>query len=160
MSRRPRNMPTISVAVTTRSRPVFLEECLRSVLSQTLPATEIVVSQEGEDAQTAAVIAKCKVAGAPIQHVRNVPPLGQLLNRRQALQLTTGEFVAMLDDDDAWSEDFLSETASHLQASECDFCSTDHHLMDVDSRILEDESESSSSRFGTRPEFAKALTTV
>jgi len=113
-----------------------------------LPATEIVVSEEGEDAQTAVVIARCKGAGAPIRHVRNVPPLGQLLNRRQALQLTTGEFVAMLDDDDAWSEDFLSETASHLQASECDFCSTDHHLMDIDSRVLEEESESSSSRFG------------
>jgi hypothetical protein len=54
----------------------------------------------------------------------------------------------MLDDDDAWDDDFLSETASRLQASECGFCSTDHHLMDAESHILEQESDSSSSRFG------------
>jgi glycosyltransferase involved in cell wall biosynthesis len=148
LSQHPRNIETISVAVTTHFRAVFLDECLRSVLSQTLRATEIVVSEDGADADTAVVLAKHKAAGAPIRHVRNDPPLGQLMNRRQALQLTTGDFVAMLDDDDAWNDDFLSETVSCLQASECDFCSTDHHLMDADSRILEEESDSSSSRFG------------
>jgi glycosyltransferase involved in cell wall biosynthesis len=138
----------ISVAVTTCSRPEFLDECLRSVLTQTLPAAEIVVSEDGEDAQTALVIRTHKAAGAPIRHIRNVPPLGQIMNRRQAFQLTSGEFVAMLDDDDAWSEDFLSETASRLRANECGFCSTDHHLMDAHSHILEEESGSSSLRFG------------
>jgi glycosyltransferase involved in cell wall biosynthesis len=141
-------MTNISVAVTTCSRPAFLDECLRSVLGQTLPATEIVVSEDGEDAQTSLVLARYKAAGAPVRHVRNVPPLGQLLNRRQALQLTTGDLVAMLDDDDAWDQGFLSETALRLQESGSYFCSTDHHLMDANSQVLEEASESSSSRFG------------
>src|SRR5436190_15365353 len=118
---------TISVAVTTRARAGLLDECLRSVLNQTLPASEIVVSEDGEDGETAAIVGRYKADGAPIRYVRNVPPLGQLGNRQRAFQLTAGDFVSMLDDDDAWCETFLSETLAAIQASKCGFCSTDHY---------------------------------
>jgi glycosyltransferase involved in cell wall biosynthesis len=77
-----------------------------------------------------------------------VPPLGQLANRQQAFWLTTGDFVAMLDDDDAWSDDFLANTHAALDANDCSFCSSDHYIMDSDSQILGDESNAASIRFG------------
>ena len=143
-----RNQASISVAVPTRARAEMLDECLRSIMSQTLPASEIVVSEDGEDAETAAVVRSHKAAGAPIRHLRNLPALGQLGNRQQALVNTTGEFVAMLDDDDAWNETFLGETFAAIRASECGFCSTDHYIMDADSHLLDAESHAASNRFG------------
>ncbi len=139
---------SISVAVTTRARADLLDECLGSILRQTLIASEIVVSEDGEDDETAAVVRRHMALGAPIRHVRNLPPLGQLGNRQRALQLTTGDFVAMLDDDDSWSETFLSETLAAIEASNCGFCSTDHYIMDAASNVSEEESHAASTRFG------------
>ena len=147
-SRDPPKRASISVAVPTRARAALLDECLSSILSQSLPASEIVISEDGEDGETAAVVRRCKAAGAPIRHVRNLPPLGQLGNRQRALQLTTGDFVAMLDDDDAWSENFLSETFAAMEAGDCGFCSSDHYIMDAASRVIEEESDAASERFG------------
>jgi glycosyltransferase involved in cell wall biosynthesis len=140
--------PKISVAVPASGRPRFLEECLMSVMRQTLPASEIIVSEDGQDAQNAMIVERYVAAGAPIWHITNVPPLGQFANRQQAFRLTTGDFVAMLDDDDAWNDDFLSETYTALEANGCSFCSSDHYIMDADSRILDDESNAASIRFG------------
>jgi glycosyltransferase involved in cell wall biosynthesis len=121
---------------------------LRSILNQTLPASEIVVSEDGDDVETGVVVRSYKALGAPIRHVQNVPPLGQLRNRQQAFQLTTGDFAAMLDDDDAWDESFLRETFAAIEASKCGFCSTDHFIMDANSRVLDHESQAASNRFG------------
>jgi glycosyltransferase involved in cell wall biosynthesis len=141
-------VPKISVAVPASGRPRFLEECLQSILRQTLPASEIIVSEDGHDAENAAVVERYVASGAPISHIANVPPLGQLANRQQAFRLTTGDFVAMVDDDDAWSDDFLAETYGALDASDCSFCSSDHYIMDSRSQILGDESNAASIRFG------------
>ena len=146
--RDPHKAPTISVAVPTRARPSLLDECLFSIRSQSLPPFEIVVSEDGDDLATAAVVRRHRAAGAPIRHVRNVPPLGQLGNRQRALQLTTGNFVAMLDDDDVWSETFLSETFAAMEASNCGFCSTDHYIIDAASCVINEESEAASNEFG------------
>jgi glycosyltransferase involved in cell wall biosynthesis len=140
--------PKISVAVPASGRPRFLEECLLSVIRQTLPASEIVVSEDGQDAKNAIIVERYIAAGAPIRHITNVPPLGQFANRQQAFRLTTGDVVAMLDDDDAWNDDFLGETFGALEANGCSFCSSDHYIMNADSQILDDESNAASIRFG------------
>jgi glycosyltransferase involved in cell wall biosynthesis len=138
----------ISVAVTTRARARLLDECLLSIVNQTVIPFEIIVSEDGEDSETAAVVQRHAAVGAPIRHVRNVPPLGQLGNRQRALQLTTGDFVAMLDDDDTWNETFLSETLAAIEASHCGFCSTDHYIMNDASKVSEEDSRAASNRFG------------
>jgi glycosyltransferase involved in cell wall biosynthesis len=141
-------VPNISVAVPASGRPRFLDECLQSIVDQTLPACEIVVSEDGRDPENAAIVEKYAGAGAPIRHVTNVPGLGQLANRQQAFRLSTGDFVAMLDDDDAWSPDFLRATHAALEASGCGFCSSDHFIMGTDSNLLIRESIAASKRFG------------
>jgi glycosyltransferase involved in cell wall biosynthesis len=139
---------TVSVAVTTRGRPGLLAECLRSILDQAEPATEIVVSEDGVDQRTAEVVGAFQKENPAVRYVRNDKPLGQLLNRQRALLLTTGDFVAMLDDDDVWSEDFLAVTLSRIQWSGCGFCSTDHHIIGADSSVMSVESDAATARFG------------
>lgn len=141
--------PSISVAVPTRRRSHYLERCLRSILAQTLPADEIVVSEDGDDPETAAVIRRLGREGAPIRHERNLPPLGQGGNRRRAFELTTGDFVAMLDDDDEWEPEFLAEMRSALREHpECGFAMADHWLIDQDGNVLSADSDAATRRFG------------
>ncbi len=63
-SRDPPKRASISVAVPTRARAALLDECLSSILSQSLPASEIVISEDGEDGETRRWCAAVK----PLEH--------------------------------------------------------------------------------------------
>lgn len=148
LERRPGPNVTISVAVPTHKRPRYLQAALDSVLHQTRPPDEVIVSEDGSDPETAEVVHRY-AANLPIRHLTNVPPLGELRNRRQAFAATHGTFVAMIDDDDEWEPTFLETTSRELLAHpECGFCSSDHWLMDADGQVLVEASEASTRRFG------------
>lgn len=141
--------PKISVAVPTYKRPEFLRECLGSLFRQTLPPDEIVISDDGGDPETKAVIESFDPGRIAVRHVVNRPSLKQFANRVQAFRLTTGEFVAMLDDDDRWHDTFLETTVQALaEHPDCSFCSTDHDIMDQTGKIDPAASDLSSKRFG------------
>ena len=139
---------TVGVAIPTSGRPRYLEECLASVLGQTRRPDEVVVSDDGGDAEAAAVVARF-AADLPIRHIVNVPPLREQRNRRQAFRETTSTFVAMVDDDDAWEQRFLEVTSRTLaEHPGCGFCSTDHWWMDADGHVLTGLTEKNSRAFG------------
>ena len=105
----------ISVAVTTHKRPDYLKDCLDSILNQTLLPNELVISEDGEDFNTRGLINQYIIdfPQVNIHHIVNKIPLGQLANRRQAIKATTGEYVAMLDDDDIWNDRFWKQLMGH-----------------------------------------------
>jgi len=130
--------PGVSVAVTTFKRPRYLHACITSLIHETVKPHQIVISQDDCDLET-----------IPINHIQNSPPLGQLRNRQQAVQLCGGELIAVLDDDDIWEDRFLERTIEELLSNpDCGFCSTDHFLIDSEGLIMDVETELSSQRFG------------
>jgi glycosyltransferase involved in cell wall biosynthesis len=133
----------ISVAVTTHRRPKYVKECLLSICNQTYLPSEIIISQDGDDSETEQVINEIisKYEQIKFIYIVNKIPLGQLANRQQAFRLTTGEYIAMLDDDDQWGQFFLEKTYSVLsQQLDCVFCSSNHYFMDNDGGVLVEES--------------------
>ncbi len=142
-------MSSISVAVPTAGRPDYLRASLQSILAQTLPPDEIVVSEDGADPRTAEVVEEAARAGIPLRLYRNVPPLLQRGNRQQAFELTHGDYVAMLDDDDEWEPEFLERVAAVFDAHpECGFVSADHWVIDETGARLRRGTEEASKRFG------------
>lgn len=142
-------MANISVAMTTHRRAAYLQKALESVMEQTLLPKEIVICEDGMDPDTERVVQSFRGFGVEIRYIRNSPPLGQLLNRVQAMSLTTSGYVAMLDDDDQWEPTFLEKTYGALEEHpECGFCSTDHALMDGDGNLLNEASEQLSRQYG------------
>ncbi len=121
------------------------------MLAQTLPPSEVVISEDGSNEETSATVEwfRNKLGRDKVIYVRNNPPRLQLENRRQAFKMASGEFVAMLDDDDEWEPEFLEQTYQALvRHPECAFCSTDHWIMDSESCILPLESEKAAHAFG------------
>jgi GT2 family glycosyltransferase len=136
----------VSVVVPARGRPEYLAEALSSIAAQTRAADEVIVSEDGAEPEIAAVITR---APLPVTHIANRAPLGQLGNRRQAFAAATGELVAMLDDDDRWSPDFLATMeAALIEHPDCAFASADHWWMSARGEIMERESDVASERFG------------
>jgi glycosyltransferase involved in cell wall biosynthesis len=100
----------VSVVIPTFNRPLLVQEAIDSVLAQHGAQTfEIIVVDDGSTPETGAALHRY---GDRIRYVRQ-ENAGLNAARNHALRLATGEFIALLDDDDVW---LPSKTALQLQA--------------------------------------------
>jgi glycosyltransferase involved in cell wall biosynthesis len=94
----------LSITMPTRNRPGLLERALRSVVRAVEPVAgqvEVAVSDGSDDDATGAVVRRI-LAGWPggCRYVRNRPPLPLVENMNRAIEISTGQWVMQLDDDD------------------------------------------------------------
>jgi glycosyltransferase involved in cell wall biosynthesis len=130
----------ISVSIPTYKRANYLKIGLESIFSQTLLPGEIVISVDGDDPATLEVIRSFenRHPSVAVKHFLNMPPIGERANRQRAFQLTSGDFVTMLDDDDAWHHDFLEKAYRCLQQNpDCGFSFGTYLLIDANGNPLE-----------------------
>ncbi|MDF1479146.1 glycosyltransferase family 2 protein [Leifsonia sp. H3M29-4] len=100
----------ISVALCTHNGERYLAAQLRSILEQSHPPGEIVLS---DDASTDGTVALAEAIVAQhgrevdLRVIRNETALGVTANFQQAISATTGELIALSDQDDIWRRDRL-----------------------------------------------------
>lgn len=91
---------TVSVLVPTYNRAALLEECLHSLLAQTIPAHQIIVVDDGSTDDTAERVQSVNnCCGSRISYVRKDNG-GKPRALNFALPMVTGEWVWIFDDDD------------------------------------------------------------
>jgi glycosyltransferase involved in cell wall biosynthesis len=88
----------ISVLIPVYNGARYLDECIESVLSQTLPADEIVVIDDGSEYETPNVAAAW---GSRIRY-RRVAHGGVSHARNHGLRLAETDVIAFIDSDDVW----------------------------------------------------------
>jgi len=101
---------TVSVALCTHNGAEYLDKQLLSILGQTAPPEEIVLSDDASRDDTVAiaerVLSEWRAAhpgSAPrILVLRNPAVLGVTANFEQALAACTGDVIALSDQDDVW----------------------------------------------------------
>jgi glycosyltransferase involved in cell wall biosynthesis len=84
------------VAIAVRNGERWLAACLDSVLAQTLPATEIVVVDDGSDDATPTIAARY----APLVRLRRIPRSGIGAARNLSFGLVQAELIVSVDADD------------------------------------------------------------
>jgi glycosyltransferase involved in cell wall biosynthesis len=94
-------VPSVSVIVPTRDRPLLLARALASIRAQTLGEVEVVVVDDGDGRSAAALRAE----GRPGIRAVSTGGAGQVAARRQGVAIAQGEILAFLDDDDWWEEE-------------------------------------------------------
>jgi glycosyltransferase involved in cell wall biosynthesis len=96
--------PLLSITMPTRNRPVLLERALRSVLRAVAPVAEhveVAVSDGSDDGASADVVRRILTGWrAAHRYVWNRPALSLVENMNRAVEISTGEWVMQLDDDD------------------------------------------------------------
>ena len=90
----------------------MLEGCIQSILGQTHPSFEIVISDNCSTDDTPAVVARFK--DARIRYYRNESNLGPFGNMNRLLELARGDYVNIAHDDDLYAPEFLSRGAELL----------------------------------------------
>jgi glycosyltransferase involved in cell wall biosynthesis len=98
--------PSISVALCTHNGAPFVREQIESILAQTVPVSQIVLSDDASTDDTVDIVERA-VRGAPAPRpelivLRNVPALGVVANFEQAVRACTGDLIALCDQDDVW----------------------------------------------------------
>ncbi len=126
--------PLVSVIIPTYNRPKYLKQAIESAVKQTYKNIEIIVSDDCSPENPQKIVDSFN--DVRIRFRRNPKNLGISLNVIPAFKEARGKYVASLNDDDIWNEDFLEKLVGHLEANPnlvLAFC--DHYVMDSDSKI-------------------------
>lgn len=94
----------VSVIIPTYNRPSYLREAIASVVKQTYRNIEIIVSDDCSPESPQELVESFQ--DPRIRFQRNPTNLGMFLNTANAFRKARGEYVASLNDDDMWNEDF------------------------------------------------------
>lgn len=97
----------ISVAIVTRNREVYLEECLRSLIKQTIMPVEVVIVDNGSTDGTKDLCKKY-LNILPLRYYFE-SKIGTAYARNRALAVSSSPITAFLDDDCIASSDWLKE---------------------------------------------------
>ena len=109
----------VSVVVCTYNGEKYLREQLQSILDQTMPPDEIIVSDDGSTDSTLEIIEELAssygVAQTPVWRVETrTKPLGVSGNFASALTKARGEFIALADQDDVWESERVEKGLAHF----------------------------------------------
>lgn len=98
----------ISVAICTYNGAEFLPAQLESIAAQTRQPDQIVICDDGSTDATATCINQfVSQASVPVSTKFNTQNIGSLKNFEQAINLCTGDVIALSDQDDVWRPDKL-----------------------------------------------------
>lgn len=112
----------ISVAICTFNGEQFLEEQLKSIAIQSLPPSELIISDDNSTDSTLSIIEKFSAeATFPIRIIRNNKQLGVTANFSQALSNCSGDYVALCDQDDIWQPGKLEADYLNIRKTETAF---------------------------------------
>ena len=101
-------MISYSVVIPLFNKERHIERAIRSAAAQTVPPTEIIVVDDGSTDASAGIV-KClaeEIAGIRLIQQENG---GVSRARNVGIQVAGSEYIAFLDADDEWFDDFLEE---------------------------------------------------
>ena len=109
----------VSVVVCTYNGEKYVRDQLQSILDQTRPPDEIIISDDGSTDSTLEIVEEFAssngVAQTPVWRVETrTTPLGVSENFASALKKVRGEFIALADQDDVWEPDRLKKALAHF----------------------------------------------
>lgn len=132
-------MPRVSIIMATYNRAALLPKAVESVRAQTFRDWELIVIDDASSDDTPEVLAALKKNEPRLAAVlRNDQNLGISKTYNKGFRAAKGEYIAMIDDDDAWiPEDKLEEQVKFLDGNpECAGCGGGVVVVDASGREL------------------------
>ncbi|MDQ0216408.1 glycosyltransferase involved in cell wall biosynthesis [Oikeobacillus pervagus] len=92
-------LPKVSILIPTYNRPFYFQLALQSALAQTYPNIEIVVGDNSDNDQTTKIM-EHYLGNPNIKYFRNERNIGPVRNQQKCFDISTGEYINYLMDDD------------------------------------------------------------
>lgn len=127
--------PKISVLVPSYNYAGGIGRCIESVLAQTHPSFELVISDDASTDASDQVIRSYR--DSRIRYERQGKNLGMVPNWRKCVELSRGEYLLLLGQDDYLLPDMLRRTAAALDAdAEVAMCHTATEFFTDEGRVI------------------------
>lgn len=133
----------VSVVVAAFNCQLTIERALNSVLQQTLPVMEVIVVDDASTDQTRSVVRAMAAKDSRIVLLESDVNLGPSGARNLGTRMAAGDWVAVLDADDAWSPERVQVMAETLARVDVDVI--------ADNQLLYDTAAEKVTRFGFSP---------
>jgi glycosyltransferase involved in cell wall biosynthesis len=108
-------MPKVSVIIPTYNRAEYLCSAIRSVLSQTFQDFEIIVVDDASTDNTNEIVDGFN--DSRIKYIRHETNKGGSAARNTGIKMSSGEYIAFLDDDDEWLPEKLELQVNLMENS-------------------------------------------
>ena len=95
----------LSVIIPTHNRCDLIMRAINSVLNQTIESIEVIVVSDGSTDETDTILKTSVKKDNRIKYLSYTPARGANYARNYGASIAQGEFIAFLDDDDAWHYD-------------------------------------------------------
>ena len=96
----PATNPQVSTVIPTRGRPELVVRAVRSALAQTLAPLEVIVVVDGPDPATCQALSS--LGEQRVRVIALETPVGGAEARNVGARAASGDWIALLDDDDKW----------------------------------------------------------
>ena len=106
----------VSVIIPTYNRAQSISEAIGSVKAQTYPAIQLIIADDGSQDNTKEIVSRFE--GVEYYRQENK---GQAAARNLGLKYARGDYIASLDSDDVWQENFLEAAVGALERFQADF---------------------------------------
>jgi glycosyltransferase involved in cell wall biosynthesis len=104
----------ISVCIATYNGQDYVDEQLRSILSQLGPNDEVIISDDCSKDRTIEVV--CAIGDSRVQVLTHDQNLGHVRNFERALVAATGDVIFLSDQDDVWHPDKVQEVTAAFRS--------------------------------------------
>jgi glycosyltransferase involved in cell wall biosynthesis len=101
--------PKVSILMATYNRAAMIGPTIESIEKQTFKDWELVIPDDGSKDNTEEVVKALQKKEPRIKYLKSPVNQGISRNYNMGFAITTGEYVAMIDDDDPWCDDHKLE---------------------------------------------------
>lgn len=132
--------PVVSVGLPVYNGEPFLEDAIRSVLSQTYTDFELIISDNASTDRTEEICRDCAAADQRIRYFRNPENLGAAPNFNLTLEHARGQYFKWIAADGEIYPEFLMACLSALEAEpQAVLACTKYHVLQEDGKLITPE---------------------
>jgi glycosyltransferase involved in cell wall biosynthesis len=106
--------PSVSVAIATYNGEKFIRQQIDSILSQSMPPFEVVISDDCSTDNTLDILAELMAKYPKLRIIKNKRNLGFVKNFEQAMRACSGDYIAICDQDDVWLQNKLERLVNAI----------------------------------------------
>lgn len=128
--------PLFSILIPTYNREKYIQESVKSVLSQTLQDFEIVISDNASTDNTWKTVQNLAKKDKKIRIYRQKKNIGSGNNINSLLTKPKGKYAIVLFDDDIIEKSFLEEANNIFKTNDVDYIYVNSYWIDKNSKII------------------------